>query len=121
MENYIELLKLILPELIVEHFDLVNTKTEQEKMHLFFEEKNTPPKEYNNLQLISKGFLNEITIQDFPLRGKFVYLHIKRRRWTDKKSQEIKTVFFESSTSMIVTYKAFNALKCSILLVIIYL
>ena len=89
MENYIELLKLILPELIVEHFDLVNTKIEQEKMHLFFEEKCTPPKEYNNRQLVSKGFLNEITIQDFPLRGKLVYLHIKRRRWTDKQSQEI--------------------------------
>ncbi len=67
MENHIELLKLILPELIIEHFDLVNTKREKEKMHLFFEEKNTLPKEYNNRQLISKGFLNEITIQDFPL------------------------------------------------------
>ncbi|OAB29563.1 transposase [Flavobacterium fryxellicola] len=89
MENYIDLLKLILPELIVDHFDLVNTKLEQEKMHLFFEEKSTSPKEYNNRQLISKGFLNEITIQDFPLRGKFVYLHIKKRRWTDKLSQEI--------------------------------
>ena len=30
-----------------------------------------------------------ITIHDFPLRGKFVYVHIKRRRWTDKLSQEI--------------------------------
>jgi hypothetical protein len=65
---------------------LVNTKIEQEKMHLYFEEKSTPPKEYNNRQLISKGFLNEITIQDFPLRGKFVYPIIKRRRWTDKQS-----------------------------------
>ena len=89
METYIELLKLILPELIVEHFDLVNTKTELEKMHLFFEEKSIAPKEYNTRQLISKGFLNEVTIQDFPLRGKLVYLHIKRRRWTDKQSQEI--------------------------------
>lgn len=89
MENYIELLKLILPELIIEHFDLINSKTEHEKMQLFFEEKNIPPKEQDNKQLISKGFLNEITIQDFPLRGKLVYLHIKRRRWTDKKSQEI--------------------------------
>ena len=89
MENYVELLKHILPELIVEHFDLVNTKIEQEKMHLFFEEKSTAPKGYNNRQLISKGFLNEVSIQDFPLRGKLVYLHIKRRRWTDKQSQEI--------------------------------
>ena len=30
-----------------------------------------------------------ITIHDFPLRGKFVYVHIKRRRWTDKLLQEI--------------------------------
>ena len=89
MENYIELLKLILPELIVEHFDLVEIKTEHEKMHLFFEEKNTSPKEHNSKELVSKGFLNQITIQDFPLRGKLVYLHIKRRRWTDKQSQEI--------------------------------
>ena len=57
-------------------------------MYFFLKEKNTPPKEYNNRQLISKEFLNEITIQDFPFRGKFVYLHNKRRRWTDKESQE---------------------------------
>ena len=30
-----------------------------------------------------------ITIQDFPLRGKYVYLHIKRRRWTNKTTGEI--------------------------------
>jgi hypothetical protein len=58
-------------------------------MYFFLKEKNTPPKEYNNRQLISKEFLNEITIQDFPFRGKFVYLQIERRRWTDKESQEI--------------------------------
>jgi hypothetical protein len=57
-------------------------------MYFFLNEKNTTPKEYNNRQLISKEFLNEITIQDFPFRGKFVYLHNKRRRWTDKESQE---------------------------------
>jgi hypothetical protein len=38
---------------------------------------------------MSKGFLDEITIQDFPLCGKFVYLHIKRRRWTNKTNGEI--------------------------------
>jgi hypothetical protein len=38
---------------------------------------------------MSKGFLDEITIQNFPLCGKFVYLHIKRRRWTNKTNGEI--------------------------------
>jgi transposase len=58
-------------------------------MHLFLEEKNTAPKEHNVRLLTSQGFLNEITIQDLPLRGKFVYLHLKRRRWAEKKSDEI--------------------------------
>jgi hypothetical protein len=28
------------------------------------------PKEFDALELVSKGFLDEITIQDYPLRGK---------------------------------------------------
>jgi hypothetical protein len=51
-----------------------------------------PPKEFNAVELVSKGFLDKITIQDFPLRGKFVYLHIKRRRWTNKTTGEIVIV-----------------------------
>ncbi len=58
-------------------------------MHLFFDERNSVPTKDKERILISKGFLNEVTIQDFPLRGKLVYLHIKRRRWTDKNTNEI--------------------------------
>lgn len=32
---------------------------------------------------LSQGFLPEIEVQDFPIRGKAVYLRIKRRRWED--------------------------------------
>ena len=56
---------------------------------LYFEEKSSSPKEFSNLQLQSKGFHEEITADDFPLRGKAVKLHIKRRRWTDTKSGKI--------------------------------
>ena len=48
------------------------------------EEKKLIPSEYADLVLVSKGFHAEIEIQDFPARGKVVYLHIKRRRWEDK-------------------------------------
>lgn len=89
MENHIELLKLFLPELLVEHFDLQTIKQEGETLHLYFEEQNKPPHEHASKVLISKGFHDEITVQDFPLRGKKVFLHIKRRRWTDKQSSEI--------------------------------
>ncbi|MGL6014937.1 MAG: ISAon1 family transposase N-terminal region protein [Selenomonadaceae bacterium] len=32
-------------------------------------------------KLLSKGFYEPVTIQDFPLRGKACYLKVKRRRW----------------------------------------
>ena len=47
------------------------------------------PKEEKERTLVAHGFHNEITIQDFPLRGKTVLLHIKRRRWLDKASKKI--------------------------------
>ena len=75
--------------MLVEHFDLTKSTTKGEKMHLYFEEKNNPPSEFKDRILVSKGFYSEITVQDFPLRGKLVFLHVKRRRWTDKESSEI--------------------------------
>src|SRR5690554_3272265 len=58
-------------------------------MHLYFEERNTPPKEQASRVLIAHGFHKEVTIQDFPLRGNTVYLHIRRRRWLDKTTREV--------------------------------
>ncbi|RGW96401.1 hypothetical protein DWV41_11125 [Bacteroides stercoris] len=37
----------------------------------------------SHLHLHSKGFFPEIEVQDFPIRGKAVYLRVKRRRWED--------------------------------------
>ena len=85
----IDLLKFMLPDFLVDHFEVVSANETQEILHLHFEEKAKAPKEFDTLELVSKGFVDEITIQDFPLRGKFVYLHIKRRRWTNKTTGEI--------------------------------
>jgi hypothetical protein len=85
----IELLKFMLPDFLVDHFDVVSSANTEEVLHLYFEEKSKVPEEFNTLELVSKGFQDEITIQDFPLRGKYVYLHIKRRRWTNKTTEKI--------------------------------
>ena len=85
----IDLLKFMLPDFLVDHFEVVSSTNTDEILHLHFEENTKPPKEFDALELVSKGFVDEITIQDFPLRGKFVYLHIKRRRWTNKNTGEI--------------------------------
>ena len=75
--------------MLVEHFDLVKSDNKSETLHLYFEEKNNIPAEHSSRHLVSKGFHEQVTIQDFPLRGRFVYLHVKRRRWTDKQTAEV--------------------------------
>ncbi|UKB85759.1 transposase [Chryseobacterium sp. MEBOG06] len=77
-----DLLKFLLPEFLVEHFNIL-------KADIYFEEKSSIPEEFKERLLESKGFLPEIIVDDYPLRGKIVKLHVKRRRWTDKSSGEI--------------------------------
>lgn len=84
-----ELLKLLLPEFLVDYFDITGTHEEEDVLHIDFEEKNIIPEEFSSRNYSSKGFLPSITIEDFPLRGRSVRLHVKRRRWNDKDTGEV--------------------------------
>lgn len=80
-DSFTVLLKLILPEVISDYFELIEYKQESEVLHLYMRELNSVPLEYKSNKLISKGFFEEVTVQDFPIRGYQVFLHITRRRW----------------------------------------
>ena len=73
-------LSLFLPSGILDYFTLVNHVSQDTCFILYLEEKATIPAEYSDLHLHSKGFLPEIEVQDFPIRGKAVYLRIKRQQ-----------------------------------------
>jgi hypothetical protein len=88
-DSYSELIKLLLPEIIVEYFVLVSYKKGAEILHLYLKEINSIPKEYRQSKLSSKGFFDEITVQDFPIRGHQVYLHITRRRWLNEDTGQV--------------------------------
>ena len=77
----LELLKLLLPDYLVDYFQVMSYEKKGEELHLYFEEKNEFPMEHSKHRLSSKGFHEEIVVQDFPIRGHRAYLHIKRRRW----------------------------------------
>jgi len=77
-------LDLILQQGILEYFLLTDFNSSTSEISLYLEEKNVIPEEYQGDKLTSKGFFDEITVQDFPLRGKAVYLHIRRRRWLNQ-------------------------------------
>lgn len=79
-----------LPDGLLEYFIVTNAlkkvdeKTKQIVLHIELEEINKIPAGYAGSQYESKGFYPVKLIQDFPIRGKAVYLSIKRRRWRDK-------------------------------------
>jgi hypothetical protein len=84
-----ELIRLLLPEIIVESFELTSYKKGEEILHLYLKEINFIPKEYRQYKLSSKGFFDKITVQDFPIRGHQVYLHITRKRWLNEDSGQV--------------------------------
>lgn len=89
-DHFQQIVELLLPEGLLSFFDIVNVSKDKEgPIHIYLEERNTPPEEYKGEVLHSKGFLPDIEVQDFPLRGKKCYLHIKRRRWQVQATDEL--------------------------------
>ncbi len=93
----VELLRNIFPSLIVDNFDFVKIETDpnKEEMHIYLEENKVVPQDMRNRQVISYGLTEETVMQDFPIRGNSVYLHIKRRKWLDKSDNTIHVRQFD--------------------------
>ena len=82
----LDLLKLVLPEGLLDYFDVSGIEIKEGQYQIFLAEKNIHPEQYKNVKLTSKGFFDEITVQDFPIRGKACYLKIKRRKWLNEET-----------------------------------
>ena len=85
----VNLAKLLLPADISEFFLIMDVIQSKESITIYLEENDTHPIEYKDDKLVSKGFFESITVQDFPLRGKSVFLNIRRRRWTNETTGDI--------------------------------
>ena len=68
---------------------LCAVSTKSEYWLIDFEENNDLPPGYDSKEYESKGFMDSKLIQDFPLRGKAVFLRIKKRRWRHKTTKVI--------------------------------
>lgn len=75
------MVSLLLPEGILEYFDITDAVSNSEGLNIYLEERNIPPHGYKAEDIVSKGFQDQIRVEDFPIRGKKAYLYIKRRRW----------------------------------------
>ncbi len=83
-------LALFLPTGTLEWFDVVEGTRIDDGIKLVLEEKNLPPllPEYKGRHISSKGFY-DITVTDFPIRGKRTLLIFRRRRWKVEGEKEL--------------------------------
>jgi hypothetical protein len=85
-----DFVRYFLPAGLLEHFTITSIEEKDEEstkskiIEIGLEEINQIPAGYDSSQYESKGFYPVKIIQDFPIRGKAVYLSIKRRRWRHK-------------------------------------
>ena len=84
-----QLLSLILPEGLLDHFSIEDIERGTESdgapyIRIHLAEKNQLPAGCDPADYESKGFHEATSLVDFPIRGQFVYLSIKRRRWRNK-------------------------------------
>ena len=90
-DSLLAIANLLLPEVLVTYFDLTQHKIKGQEIHFYFTELNTIPEEFKDAKLSSKGFFPEATVQDFPIRGMNVFLHITRRRWLNETTGKVVT------------------------------
>lgn len=66
-------------------------KEKQDSFYVYLEEKNELPQDFVASDYESKGFAKEKIIQDFPIRGRALFLVLRRRIWR-LKSDKNKTI-----------------------------
>lgn len=77
------LVRFILPEDILDNFDIVGIKQLGEEIHIHLDEQLILPMGYSTETISSNGFSPESQVHDFPIRDRKVLLHIRRRRWRE--------------------------------------
>jgi hypothetical protein len=93
-----QLLRAILPDVLIDNFDVVNYEKTDTRFDIWLDEKKVmmrEEKKYSNV--ISHGFGEYHSIQDFPIRGRATYLHVRKRKWLDKDTGEIFSYDWELS------------------------
>lgn len=83
-------LDVFFPEGTSQYFDVSSWRKDADNIYITLEEKNVPPINLigQDEQITSKGF-KDITITDFPVRGKRTLLTFRRRYWQVEGRKEL--------------------------------
>lgn len=95
-----QLLRCIFPEILADYFEVIDIQESISQIDFWLDERNFMEKEDRKVGTVSSyGFTSERVVQDFPLRGKAVYLHVRRRKWRDSSTGEIFSYSYDDLTA----------------------
>ena len=94
MNDSESLLRLFLSTWLFDYFELENFTQDSSRIDVYLGEKKHLSESVPGC-LISHGFTAYSIIQDFPIKGKAVYLHLRRRKWLNTDSGEITSRKFD--------------------------
>ena len=95
--THIDIVSFILPKEVANWFDVINMIEDENAntLDIYLDEKRIVPDEIEKEQVQSYGFTQEVIIQDFPIRGKGVYLHLRKRKWLVVNTNSVVTRKFD--------------------------
>ena len=95
-----QLLRCIFPEILADYFDVIDIQESISQIDFWLDERNFMEEADRKAGTVSSyGFTTERVVQDFPLRGKPVYLHVRRRKWRDSSTGEIFSYSYDDLTA----------------------
>lgn len=85
------LASLVLPKDLLDYFSILKVEDTKTQIKIYLEEKNN----LNDPIYESKGFYDNVLINDFSVRGKSLLLDLRRRSWIHKQTGEYKSHDFK--------------------------
>lgn len=80
---YLELAECLLPAELIDYFEVVKVERTASTLDVTLEERDLGVEGYTEGQLSPNGFYEESTVRDYPVRGRKMTFHVKRRRWVE--------------------------------------
>lgn len=85
-----QMIWMCLPQGLEELFEIVDFKMTDQAYDIWLDEKKMLSKEdRHNPNIVARGYTDPVVIQDYPMRGRPVYLHMRKNKWWDKLSGEV--------------------------------
>lgn len=81
---------MFLPQGLGELFEMVRFERSEHAYDIWLDEKKERSEEdRRNPNIVARGYTDYVVIQDYPLRGRPVYLHMRKNKWWNKLTNEI--------------------------------